>query len=483
MTKAVRPLLFWASVAVFALGYAETLASFHDRWGSTVQGYSHGYLLAAVGLWLVWRRRQEFRFPAPARQYGWLLMLAGASMAWAAATIMQVRIGQQLMIPALIWLWLASVFGWRRARPHLFALGVVYLAIPIWDVLVLPLRELTVFVTEQALSLLGIPAFIDGFRIHVPAGAFVVAGGCSGLNYLLVSLTLGMLFAHLYVRGWQRRTAVVLSSLLVALVANWIRVVALVLIGYYSEMESGLVDDHESFGWVVFAALLVPYVLILRRLDEAPETKPMAVEGGWGKTWRAWPVAWLATIAGLAGPLLLLIRTLLPVEHPVPLSALAPAQAVERPDWEPDYSGHDRAQHFQQGSGRQRLQLSLYTWLEQDQGREMIYYNNRMAREDLVVAGPEKRTLEAMKVNEMVVQDGRSQRLVWWYYRTAGQATTDELIAKLLELLGVVNGRASAELVTLSTQCEDDLCQRARARMAEQGEPLLNTLEARLAAD
>src|SRR5690625_7582709 len=112
-------------------------------------------------------------------------MLAGASAAWAAATIMQVRIGQQLMIPALIWLWLASVVGWRRARPHLFALGVVYLAIPIWEVLVLARRELTVFVREQALCRLGIPAFVDGFRIPRVAASRVVRLGVGGCCYIL----------------------------------------------------------------------------------------------------------------------------------------------------------------------------------------------------------------------------------------------------------------------------------------------------------
>lgn len=483
MTGSLAPLLMLGSVLVFAAGYAETLVSFHDRWGSTVQGYSHGYLLAAISLWLAWRRREAFYEPQVRPQYGWLLLLAGASLSWAAAYTMQVRIGQQLMIPALLWLWVATVFGWSSARKLLFAVAVLYLAIPVWDVLVLPLREFTVWVTQHVLGALGIPAYIDGFRIYVPAGAFVVAGGCSGLNYLLVSMTLGLLYAHLYVHGWVRRGGVLLSAVAVALVSNWVRVIALVLIGYHTEMRSSLVDDHETFGWVVFGILLIPYLLLLRRFDSADsEAAPAEVAGAdHRQLWqRLWPAAWLATGVVLIGPLLLLARDVLP-EAEVPLvAALTGAQRTTEPGWQPDYHGYDRAQHFQAGIGSQQMELSLYTWLEQSQGREMIYYRNRIAPERELLTSPVTRSIPGLTVNEAMVRSGREQRLVWWYYRTAGYPTADERISKLLQLLGLFNGRVSAELVVLSTRCTDQRCEHARARLNGRGGALLEQLEMRL---
>lgn len=487
MKGMLASLLMLCSVLALAAGYADTLASFHDRWGSTTQGYSHGYLLAAISAWLIWRRRASFYAPESRPQWLWLLPLAGGSLLWLAADTMQVRIIQQLLLPGLLWLWIAAVFGWRTARHHLFALLVLYLAIPVWDVLVLPLRELTVVVTQSVLAAGGIPAYIDGFRIYVPAGAFVVAGGCSGLNYLLVSLTLGTLYAHLYVGGWGRRTSVVALAVAVALVSNWVRVIALVLIGYFTEMRSELVADHETFGWVVFGLMLVPYVFVLRYFDLDAESVRRANsnfeasgeravrQGAWE---RLWPAAWLATVIALSGPLLMLARDVLPEAEVPPVATPADAQVLEPPAWEPDWQGYDRAVHFQLAAAGRPVELSVYTWLEQSQGREMIYYRNRIAEEDLLLSGTATRRVNDLTVNETTVRDGTQRRLVWWYYRTAGEATADERVSKLLQLLGLVTGRASAELVVLSSRCEASDCEQARARLHGSGGRMLSQLEA-----
>lgn len=481
MTGLTAPLLMLGSVLALAAGYADTLVSFHDRWGSTTQGYSHGYLLAVVSAWLIWRRRAAFSHPDNRAQWFWLLPLAGVSLIWVAAYTMQVRIIQQLALPALLWLWIAAVFGWHCARRQMFALLILYMAIPVWDVLTLPLRELTVWVTQHVLGGIGVPAYIDGFRIFVPAGAFIVAGGCSGLNYLLVSLTLGLLYAHLYVRGWSRRGAVVGLAVAVALIANWVRVVALVLIGYYTEMRSDIVEDHEGFGWLVFGALLLPYLLVLRYFDDDQPPSPAAESspGLHNPIWaRLWPAAWLASMLALSGPLLLLARHVLPEVEVAPIAAPANTQPVAEPDWQPAYQGYDRAQHFQLEGRRPSVTLSVYTWLEQSQGREMIYYRNQIASEDLQLGPLSTRQIADLTVNERMVRDGRSSRLVWWYYRTAGKPTADERISKLLQLMGLVSGRVSAELVVMSSPCETMDCASARARLNGSGGPLLEQLEA-----
>ena len=119
---------------------------------------------------------------------------------------------------------------------------------------------------------MAIPALIDGYRIVLPSGTLVVADGCAGLNYLLVSLVIGSYFAYISYSRWRYRLLVCLLAVLTALIGNWVRVFALVLIGYYSEMESSLVYNHGFFGWVVFAVFIILYFFLVVRFLKEPNT-------------------------------------------------------------------------------------------------------------------------------------------------------------------------------------------------------------------
>ena len=78
--------------------------------------------------------------------------------------------------------WVLVVMGWRSAWYLAPTLSLLYLAIPLWDFLLLPLREATIGFVGAILDLLAIPALIDGFNISLPAGMLVVAGGCASVG-------------------------------------------------------------------------------------------------------------------------------------------------------------------------------------------------------------------------------------------------------------------------------------------------------------
>jgi exosortase/archaeosortase family protein len=62
----------------------------------------------------------------------------------------------------------------------------------------------------------------------------------------------------------QYKLRAAITTLIVAitlgLIANWLRIYLLVLIGYHTEMQSSLMRDHETFGWILFACLLMPAI-------------------------------------------------------------------------------------------------------------------------------------------------------------------------------------------------------------------------------
>ena len=251
------------------LAFWPTLFAFHERWASSELGYSHGYPVLALSLYALYERRGNFYQAMGSPILLGLVVLIVLSLGWFFANVIQVRIGQQILLPLVILAWVGAVFGLKALRVVAIPLALIYLAVPFWDFLTTPLRVATVAVVQSLLEMAALPALIDGYFISVPGGKFVVAGGCSGLNYVLTSLTLGVFYSLLYLKTFSRRLSFILVCVAFSLIVNWVRVFALVLIGLYTDMQSEMVHDHETFGWVLFSIVLIPMFWIASRLEQS----------------------------------------------------------------------------------------------------------------------------------------------------------------------------------------------------------------------
>ncbi len=476
--------LMLLGLALLGIAYADTLASFHDRWSSTVLGYSHGYLLLLVGAYLIYRRRFELA-ATPVQPLHWMaLPLLGVALFWLAGHVAHVRIAEQIALPALFWCWVTLIFGWRVGRIALFPFAILYMGIPLWDGLGLPLRQITVVVTQWFLNVMSIPALVDGFYITVPAGTFVVAGGCSGLNYLLIGVVLGLLQAHLSYRSVHGRLLVILVAIALALLSNWVRVVALVLIGYYTDMQSSLVDDHETFGWVVFAVALVPYFWLTNHFAEG-EPERRGSHAGSRPHWPTLvPAVLLATAVALSAPLLALLAGQVERNNPA-AGLLTPAdfaRSLVEPAWQPRFHDFDEQQAWQLRLDGREAEVLALTWLEQTQTRKMIYFSHRIASESQTIRQRRVALDDGFSVRETLVRDGPVRnRVVWSFYLVGGQATADERMARLLQLRGFVTGHPEAVLLTVSMPCRRLDCSDEQASL-QRGEAgaWLRTLRDRL---
>ena len=86
------------------------------------------------------------------------------------------------------------------------------------------------------LQSLGIPVFRQGTVVSLPNVTFEVARACSGVNYLIAVLALGLPLAYLYVDGVVRRVTLITVAILIAALSNGLRVG---LIGILSYLEVG----------------------------------------------------------------------------------------------------------------------------------------------------------------------------------------------------------------------------------------------------
>ncbi len=176
----------------------------------------------------------------------------------------------RILIIVVITSAIASAFKvhWKVLFPSLFLIFLL----PIWGVLTPFLQNLSTYVVTHFMRLSHIPTFVEGNLIAIPEGVFEIAGGCSGLRYLLVSLTISSLFTFLNFNKLRQGVIFIIIAVAGALIVNWIRIIILIFVGHYTNMESDLMHDHNMLGWYLYIPFMFLLFHIGHNLIEASDT-------------------------------------------------------------------------------------------------------------------------------------------------------------------------------------------------------------------
>jgi len=220
--------------------------------------YSHAYLIPFITLYLYYQLQSDNLLVFRTR-FSWLsfaLFLASCYGLFVTSSA-QISIGYWLASLAVITsaILMLYQYNWRILFPSIFLI----LIIPMWGSLAVILQSLSVNAVSFIMGFTGIPTYVEGNLVAIPAGIFEIAGGCSGLRYLIVSLAMSSLFSFLYLQNIKNIFIFFLIAITGALITNWIRITLLIIIGQYTNMTSALMTDHNNFGWYIF----IPFMFLL----------------------------------------------------------------------------------------------------------------------------------------------------------------------------------------------------------------------------
>ena len=264
----------WVWVAGSVLWLALVMTHLEGAFGvwhewEALAAASHGPYAIGFALWIAYQSRTSLAGITPRPSLlGWgaavlLIVLADAGEAVSIEFLPQLAV--LLVIPALV----LALVGWQALRALALPMLLLLCALPIWFPLSYPLQAMTAHAAATAIRWSGIPIFQDEIMLTIPAGSFVVAVYCAGIRYFFSAILVGLVYAYTLVgRLWPGVLVVGLAAVL-SILGNWLRVYLIILLGHYTNMQHPWIEQHELLGWVVFAGLMVPPLLLARGLGVA----------------------------------------------------------------------------------------------------------------------------------------------------------------------------------------------------------------------
>ena len=445
--------------------YRETATAMVSIWWRSGT-FTHGFLVAPLSLWLIWRLRSQLAVMAPKPDYRMLSLMALAGFAWLLGDLAAVGVVSQFALVTLIVLAVPAILGLTITQRMLFPLAFLYFSVPFGEFAMPQLMEWTANITVSMLRLSGIPVYREGLHFVIPSGNWSVVEACSGVRYIMASLTVGTLFAYLSYRSLSRRLIFVAVAIVVPLLANWLRAYMIVMLGHLSGNKLATGVDHLIYGWLFFGLVIMVMFWIGSRWreDEAPAEPVSGTVPIVANSVASLLLTSLATIVlALSAPVVALqIERHLPppidrIEPLVPVSGWsAVPQALT--EWTPHFENSSAAVNSSFVAEVQKVGVYIAYYRNQDKDRKMVSSSNVLVRSDDVrwakvaggarelAAGPGGLTVRTAELRGV----GSERLVVWQWYWVNGHWTASDYKAKVYAALARLSGQGDDSAVLVA---------------------------------
>jgi exosortase A len=392
-----------------------------------------------------------------------LLLIFIFSLFWFAGNLVVVNSVTQLSFVIMIALCIPAVLGWKITSIITFPIVFLIFAVPIGDFMLPIMMDWTADFTVIALRLTGIPVYREGLQFVIPSGRWSVVEACSGIRYLLASLTVGSLFAYLNYQNFFKRLIFILFSIIVPLIANWLRAYMIVLIGHYSGNELATGVDHLIYGWIFFGIIISLMLFLGMRWADSEDKvvtenkvniKYSSMIYKNANFYKIYVYIFILVIFPHIADKLMgyTIRNL-----PVNISEMEPANPWKLKEsfsenWKPVFSGYaDEYNRFYKNTGEQEVGLHISYYRKQSYDRKLVTSTNSLIFGKNIGWKKllnEKINLESIKslpfVESTTINSEKNINKniqIWKFYWIDEHFTSNNIYAKILGALGMIKGQ------------------------------------------
>jgi len=442
--------------------------------------FSHCYLIIPISAWLVWNKRDELRTVRPSLYLPALVLMIPLAIGWFLGHLVAINEVQQFALMAMVQVAILTLFGWPVYRVLMFPALFLFFLVPTGEYLVPPLQRFTTDFITTFLSLMGIPFYAEGTIIELANGRYQVEEACAGLRFLIATIALGALYAHLTYRKWPKIGLFMLACFVVPVIGNGFRALGIVLLAHYSNNRIAVGFDHLVYGWgFSVAIMLLLFFVGARWRDEFPEAKASALPSSPVSAGSLLLAAVLTAVAVAVAPAYASWRESRPLN--------IDAQAFSEPSyagwqiatasgaWEPSFAGEDTKYSFsmdRNSLAAPPVDAFVYYYGRPRGGHTLIESTNKMWNEETwnaVSTGTLTANIGNVKAQlaELEIASPMQRRLIWWTYWARGKFTTSGLDVKIERLKGSFAGSDGSALIAVSVPVELGTEEQARQELAD----------------
>ena len=489
-------------LGIFAVSIL-SIVIFFDTWKSIVEiwirseTFTHGFIIVPISIWLIWSQQDKYRNLRPTFSMLALVFIFANGFLWLISDLIHVLVFKQFAAVGILIGSVWALLGNRVAWEMIFPLSFLYFMVPVGEVLIPPLMEFTATFTVFLLRLTGLSVYREGLFFTLTSGHWSVVEGCSGLRYLIASITLGLVYAYITYTHLWKRLIFVLLSFLVPVIANGFRAYMIVMIAHLSDMKLATGVDHLIYGGIFFGfVMLVLFFIGSFWKDPAPDEptrsntlsrdskiKPNQIHILLillliGITSSIWPLgsAWLQSKQSLGTDLHKNFAALQTVEW----------KPADNPNWgwQPKFHGIvNEALNFYQ-NGQNTIGIYQASFGNESQGAELVNSQNYLVKQkDKVWRLPYISMMELsqpngalLPVNESILSSNARDIVVLRWYMIGDKNTANPYLAKLYQLIKRLSADPSPELqIIMMTEASHNDYAMARTSLKKFAETWLKT--------
>ncbi len=461
-------LIFFIILIVPALFYQTTLAM-AEVWRVN-ETFTHGFLIFPITFWLIWGEKDNLSKLYPAPEPLVLIVTFLISCLWLISALIDVKVVMQLSMISIILTLLWAILGRKIFLYLLFPFLFLYFAVPLGQSLIPVLMEFTANATVYLIRLTGIPIYQDGLNFILPSGSWSVVEECSGVRYLIATLTLGVVYSYLTYATLKKRLIFIAFTIIVPIFANTLRAFIIVMLGHFSGMKLATGADHLLYGWVIFGIIIfiMFYIGSFWRDSKSDFDKKAPVSET--PQLKSNTVSYLTISLFVIFLFQLLFYQL--QSHNVDPQKTANAipkidhygtwqrQSINTSIWKPIFHHPDLTLSDIYVSSQDSVQLDIGYFYTQRDGSETVSTNNKLTNPYggswKIISSSVVSTGE-FSVLETTILYSNIKLLTWQWYRMGELQTHNPYKAKIYEAyMRMFSGRTDGAFITLSTPLNED---------------------------
>ncbi len=265
-------------IIVWAVVFYPVYPGLMGTWfGTSNADNSYGILVPFISLYFIWKKKEALQQAGSSISTLGLIILMASLLFYVVSLAGGVVFPQRLMMVIslnglILYLYGKEIFQIVRF-PLVFLLFMIPIPVSVVSMVSFPLQTYATIISAKIIQLCGIPVYREGHMLYFAQTQLEVAEACSGIHSISALLMLSVIFMHQCENSRTRKTIIILSSVVIAFIANIFRVSGTGILAHFYGAGAARGFLHEFSGMAVFAFGFVMMFLEYKLLNRIWSSK------------------------------------------------------------------------------------------------------------------------------------------------------------------------------------------------------------------